>query len=906
MFIYNQMGGIDEAALDRLSLVTQMTKHIRVRVSGGRTTTSELGQFSPIFVWLLRDFYLDLVEEKRRITPRDYLELALRPVEGGGRDVSAKNEIRDSIRSLFPDRECFTLVRPLNNETDLQRLHQIPLNRLRPEFQSGLDALTKFVLERTRPKQVGATVMTGPILAGITQSFLEAINKGAVPTISSSWQSVEEAECRRAHDSATEVYLASFDRTKPADEGILRREHEVAVQKAIAAFNSSAVGSGSVRLNYEKLLHNFFKKTFEEHKKNVFLEADSHCSSAIQTMESKFRASCHVPDANIDNVLRVLDGLVTDYKSSCHGPGKWEKLVSFLQHCLEGPILDIFKKRLDKIESERTSFKLRCSSSDDKLELLKKQLESNEKHRADYLKRYEDAISDKKRIAEDYSVHVANLKSKCSTLEERCLSLSKSLELTKGDSVGWKAKYDNIILEQKAEEEKLKACIATLESRSTAVEGKLAVVREQANSAKEEAMEWKRKYDFALSEAKGARDRASLALEHSNKKAREREDALRAELSDKLTEKDEEISKLTTRIDHAEMNASKLISRLEAAESSAKKHELEALALKDEINRLIESLDSVKSIAQSYEKELRILEQEKNHLQEKYRSESKNLDAAEKRSRDAEREVKRAIELADTARAEAATAHKERSDAHRLAMERLALIERAERRVEGLEREKVELAGEIAMLRSREIEAISKAELIERRLEERDKEIEEMLSTNNEQRSSTVHVLESLLATERAALAEANNRAEALSIQLQATQRKLDSLQQEHASVRLTESALDSKLRTAQGKRSRTDYFAGTESVHDMDIDGDALHGKKRSKSTTSPLKQMEDGGSVYGGDDEGRVNLETESEDYTKFTVLKLKQELTKHGFAAELLQLKNPNKKDVVALYAKNVLKK
>lgn len=59
---------------------------------------------------------------------------------------------------------------------------------MRPEFRVGLDELTKFVLERTRPKQVGSTVMTGPVLAGITQSFLDAINNGAVPTISSSWQ----------------------------------------------------------------------------------------------------------------------------------------------------------------------------------------------------------------------------------------------------------------------------------------------------------------------------------------------------------------------------------------------------------------------------------------------------------------------------------------------------------------------------------------------------------------------------------------------------------------------------------------------------------------------------------------------------------------------------------------------
>jgi hypothetical protein len=48
------MGGIDEAALDRLSLVTEMTKHIRVRASQDHTSAAELGQFSPIFLWLLR------------------------------------------------------------------------------------------------------------------------------------------------------------------------------------------------------------------------------------------------------------------------------------------------------------------------------------------------------------------------------------------------------------------------------------------------------------------------------------------------------------------------------------------------------------------------------------------------------------------------------------------------------------------------------------------------------------------------------------------------------------------------------------------------------------------------------------------------------------------------------------
>ena len=62
------------------------------------------------------------------------------------------------------------------------------LEKLRPEFHAGLDELTRFVFERTRPKQVAGTTMTGPVLAGVTQSFLDAINNGAVPTIASSWQ----------------------------------------------------------------------------------------------------------------------------------------------------------------------------------------------------------------------------------------------------------------------------------------------------------------------------------------------------------------------------------------------------------------------------------------------------------------------------------------------------------------------------------------------------------------------------------------------------------------------------------------------------------------------------------------------------------------------------------------------
>lgn len=62
------------------------------------------------------------------------------------------------------------------------------IDNLNPEFRSGLLDLTEIISARTQPKQVGATMMTGPILARITQSFVDALNKGEMLTITSSWE----------------------------------------------------------------------------------------------------------------------------------------------------------------------------------------------------------------------------------------------------------------------------------------------------------------------------------------------------------------------------------------------------------------------------------------------------------------------------------------------------------------------------------------------------------------------------------------------------------------------------------------------------------------------------------------------------------------------------------------------
>ncbi|KAG4384223.1 hypothetical protein GLYMA_13G234600v4 [Glycine max] len=910
MFIYNQMGGIDEAALDRLSLVTQMTKHIRVRASGGRSSTSELGQFSPIFVWLLRDFYLDLVEDNRKITPRDYLEIALRPFQGSGKDITAKNEIRDSIRALFPDRECFTLVRPLNDENDLQRLDQISLEKLRPEFRSSLDTLTKFVFERARPKQVGATMMTGPVLIGITESYLDALNHGAVPTISSSWQSVEEAECRKAYDSAAEIYMSSFDCTKPPEEAALREAHEKAVRISMAAFTASAVGVGSVRTKYEGMLQKFLKKAFEDYKRNAYMEADLQCSNAIQSMEKRLRAACNASDAKIDNVAKVLDALLCEYEKSIQAPEKWQKLAVFLQQSFEGPVLDLTRRLINKVESDKSSLSLNYRLTEDKIALLNKRLETSESEKSEYIKRYEDAINDKKQLTDEYMNRITELRASCRSLDERYSSLSKTLDSTKQESMDWKRKYEQVLSRHKSEEDQASSEIAALKSHSSAAEARLAAAREQSQSAQEEAEEWKRKYEIAVREAKAALEKAAIVQEYTNKQSQLREDALREEFSSTLAEKEDKIKEKTAKIEHAEQCLTTLKLELkkcvQAAESKIRNYESEISPLRLEIKKLIERLKTENARAQSYEKDVMVIQQEINHLKEKYNTECIKFEEVQERCQIAEKEAVRATEVADKARAEANLAQKEMSEMQRLAIERLAHIERAERKIENLEREKDNLEGELQRVRDSEKDALVRVSTLEEKVGQREKDIDSLLEKDGTQRRNSTQILDQLLETEREACAQANSRADSLSLQLQSAQAKIDSLHQELTKFQLNETILDSELKTAsRGKRLRVDDI-GVESGQDMDSSPRILRGTKRSKSTSSPLKfsHLEDVSSIGG--DEDNYSQQTNEDDYKKFTIQKLKQELTKHNYGDQLLELKNPNKKAILALYEKCVLQK
>jgi hypothetical protein len=328
------MGGIDEAALDRLSLVTEMTKHIRVRASDGASADpSELSTFTPSFVWLLRDFYLKLEEDGRNVTPRDYLESALQLLPGTNTAVQSKNNIRESIKALFPDRDCFTLVRPVNEEDALAKLDTLPSSQLRPEFKQGLAELTKLTFQKAMPKRLGSQVLTGPSLAALAEAYVGAINAGAVPTIATAWQGVAEAESRRAADAAEVAYAASFPHDVPAEDTALENAHQSALLEGQRAFDAVALGDESVKKANEKRWRESCASRFREYREKKLATAELACEREINEASTRLADIVRREGATLEDLRKEAAGFQERYSASkeCSGPAKWRRLADFMR-----------------------------------------------------------------------------------------------------------------------------------------------------------------------------------------------------------------------------------------------------------------------------------------------------------------------------------------------------------------------------------------------------------------------------------------------------------------------------------------------------------------------------------------------------------------------------------------------
>ncbi len=223
LFIYNSFGPIDEPALETLSFIINLGKNIKLKNDNNNNfknnnnfnNQNELIEYFPSLFWLLRDFSLKLEDKNgNKITSGEYLEIALENIKGSSEMIDNKNKIRDLIKNYFPERDCFTMVRPVENEKDLQNLNNLENKYLRKEFLIQSEKFRNKVMSKCRPKIFHKNTLNGSMLIELIQSILDEINKGCIPVIENSWKYIIRNECIKTSNEYIEKFNEEINNFK--------------------------------------------------------------------------------------------------------------------------------------------------------------------------------------------------------------------------------------------------------------------------------------------------------------------------------------------------------------------------------------------------------------------------------------------------------------------------------------------------------------------------------------------------------------------------------------------------------------------------------------------------------------------------------------------------------------------
>jgi hypothetical protein len=339
--IYNSLGSVDETAISNLSFIANLTKHIRVSSSSEGTEeddTQVFQQFFPSFSWVIRDFALELEDEDgNEISPTEYLEKALAPQMGLSAEIMERNRVRQMLTAFFTERNCHTLVRPINDEQLLQQVDHLDMEQLRPEFREQVSDLKEQVFGQLAPKKINKIPCNGAMFVELAKAYVEAINGGGVPTISTAWEAVTIQECRAAMSSALDSYKGEMEdkagaEQLPMDEAQLVGLHTEALKTAIAVFDGRAVGDALSKFRGQ--LEERAEEAYEKCKSANLEASASACEALLQKLFNKLIQ----PKLTANAYANKLQDFQTDFAEMrekflevAKGPRKFELLERFIE-----------------------------------------------------------------------------------------------------------------------------------------------------------------------------------------------------------------------------------------------------------------------------------------------------------------------------------------------------------------------------------------------------------------------------------------------------------------------------------------------------------------------------------------------------------------------------------------------
>ena len=210
-FIFNSMGAIDENSINSLALITNLIKTVCVDDDIQLESAYQLSHYAPQFLWVLRDFVLDIRDLKgNAVSPAMYLESVLSdlPVDGDGytRNAEKSTKIRQSILNFFKHRDCVTMVRPVHDEDQLRNINHLPDKNIREEFIDELYVIRDKIYKNCKQKVINGTGITSNMLVTYLNQFIKSFNNGRTPVIKNAWENLLENDCENHYKAAVALY----------------------------------------------------------------------------------------------------------------------------------------------------------------------------------------------------------------------------------------------------------------------------------------------------------------------------------------------------------------------------------------------------------------------------------------------------------------------------------------------------------------------------------------------------------------------------------------------------------------------------------------------------------------------------------------------------------------------------
>ena len=233
------------------------------------------------------------------------------------------HQMRATIKAVFPDRDAFTLLRPMLLEEDLNRLDAVPFSQLRPEFKAQVGAFLETLQAKARPLAVGGARLSGRAYATLAAAYADALNGGAVPRLATMWEGVARAETQRAFDAAAAAldaaYAAGGAAAAARNEAALHDAHRAAVDAALAVLREGALGDAALAAEYEARLRAAGDARLAAARAELAASSEAAARALLTDAAARVAEAAAAPGAGVADVEAAVRRALADFDARAPG-----------------------------------------------------------------------------------------------------------------------------------------------------------------------------------------------------------------------------------------------------------------------------------------------------------------------------------------------------------------------------------------------------------------------------------------------------------------------------------------------------------------------------------------------------------------------------------------------------------